>query len=82
MNRMVVGVTLALSLMGAPLALAQYPAGQNFSPNVKLVSHVPLGASNTVMDIEVEQDLSRPYSYVTRSNYGREIGRASCRERV
>jgi hypothetical protein len=56
---------------GAASLQGQYPAGQYYSPNVKLVSHVPLGAENTVMDIEIEQELSRPYVYVTRSNYGR-----------
>lgn len=59
----------ALSVV--PVARAQYPAGQFQSPNVKLVSHVPLGAANTVMDIEIEQELARPYAYVSRSNYGR-----------
>src|SRR5688572_2181376 len=52
-------------------ALAQHPVGQHQSPNVKLMSHVPLGATFTVMDLEIEQDLSRPYAYVSRSNYGK-----------
>src|SRR5689334_15106171 len=68
MKRILVGA--ALFVVPAVLQ-AQYPAGQYYSPNVKLVSHVPLGAENTVMVIEIEQELSRPYVYVTRSNYGR-----------
>src|SRR5262245_54896114 len=71
MKRNLVGaVIVGLCAVTAP-AFGQYPAGQYYTPNVKLVSHVPLGAENTVMDIEIEQDLSRPYVYVTRSNYAR-----------
>jgi len=63
-------VVLAL-WAGAPAAQGQHPAGQVQSPNVKLDSHVPLGAALTVMDLEIEQELARPYAYVSRSNYGR-----------
>src|ERR1051326_2065072 len=57
--------------------LAQYPAGQFFSPNVHVVGHQPLGAAGTVMDLEMEQELSRPYVYVSRSDYGKAtIGRS------
>jgi len=59
------------ALLTATVGQAQYPAGKNFSPNVKMAYHVPLGPPLTVMDIEVEQELSRPYVYVTRSNYGK-----------
>src|SRR5688500_10807872 len=47
-------------------ALAQYPAGQHYSPNIKLLSHVPISGAMTVSDIEVEQELTRPYAYVSR----------------
>ena len=37
-------VLLSLGVVATPGAVsAQYPAGQSFSPNVHLVSHVPLG---------------------------------------
>lgn len=52
----------------APLS-AQYPPGENFSPNMRLVAHVPLGEANSVADIEIEQDLDRPYAYVSRIAY-------------
>src|SRR2546426_4946605 len=71
MNRIPAAVSVGLLAIGAASAHAQYPAGQFYSPNVHLMSHVPLGAANTVMDLEVEQELSRPYAYVSRSNYGR-----------
>jgi hypothetical protein len=43
-----------------------YAPGQNKSSNMKLLAHVPLGNVLTISDIEVEQDVSRPYAYVTR----------------
>jgi hypothetical protein len=36
------------------------------SSNVHIVSHVPLGWGLTIADIEIEQELSRPYVYVQR----------------
>jgi hypothetical protein len=38
------------------------------SVNVRLITHVPLGSPFTVADIEIEQELSRPYAYVSRMN--------------
>jgi hypothetical protein len=43
-----------------------YAPGQSRSSNVKLMAHVPLGMLETISDIEIEQELSRPYAYVTR----------------
>src|SRR5258705_5772370 len=66
-------VTLALSLSSAAPLLAQYHApgamsspGQLGSGNIRVMSHVALGRVFTVGDIEVEQELSRPYAYVPR----------------
>jgi len=42
------------------------PPGERGSPNIKVLSHIPLGAGGSVSDIEIEQDLSRPYAYVAR----------------
>ena len=36
------------------------------SPNVELVSHIPLGQAFSVGDVEIEQEISRPYVYVSR----------------
>src|SRR6185437_8573566 len=36
------------------------------TPNVKLLSHIPLGRSETISGIAMEQDMSRPYVYVSR----------------
>ncbi len=66
-----ISVVVAALVATSGTAAAQYPAGQHHTPNMRVISHVPLGAANTVMDLEIEQDLSRPYAYVSRSNYGR-----------
>jgi len=36
------------------------------SENIEVLGHVPLGAGLTISDIEVEQELSRPFAYVSR----------------
>ena len=58
-------VLLALALPFAPLA-AQHPPGSQGSPNVHVLAHIPLGGDFSTTDIEIEQELGRPYAYVTR----------------
>ena len=55
--------------LGVPLATAaaQYPPGQQGSSNVQVLSHRPLDRIFTVGDIELEQELSRPFAYVGRT---------------
>src|SRR5688572_25545863 len=43
-----------------------YEPGRNRSDNIKVAAHVNLGKMFTTTDIDVEQELSRPYAYVTR----------------
>ena len=54
----------SLSAQHAPGAMS--PPGGQGSSNVRVLAHVPLGSVFTIGDIEVEQELSRPYSYVPR----------------
>src|SRR5262245_13077239 len=50
------------------------PGGQG-SSNIHVTSHVPLGPGRTLGDIEIEQEMSRPYVYVSRmSGEAHEIG--------
>lgn len=55
-------------------AMAQgqlFEPGQQGSRNMKLISHVPMGGPFYANDLEIEQELSRPYVYVSRrSKYG------------
>ena len=55
---------MALTATGV---VAQKPPGQQSSPNMKLIAHLPLGDTLEVADIEVEQEMSRPYAYVSKS---------------
>jgi hypothetical protein len=50
-----------------------YGAGQNRSSNMTLMAHLPLGMVFTQNDIDMEQELSRPYVYMTR-RYGANNG--------
>jgi hypothetical protein len=36
------------------------------TPNVRLLSHIPLGRSETIAGLTMEQELGRPYVYVSR----------------
>lgn len=42
------------------------PPGEEGSTNIEVVAHIPLGAAGSVSDIEIEQDMDRPYAYVAR----------------
>jgi len=51
--------------------------GSQASPNVHVVSHIPLGRIFTVANIDMEQEMSRPYVYASRytktADYGFDI---------
>jgi hypothetical protein len=59
-------VTCALILTLCVPAAAQYPPGKQSSPNIHVLSHLPLGQGFTTLDVEVEPELSRPYAYASR----------------
>jgi len=64
--------TVPLGLVAFTAAApAQHPPGGSASSNIKLMSHVPLagprgGVDIQIADIEIEQELTRPYAYVSR----------------
>ena len=64
MNRIASSV-LACMTLAAPIS-AQYPPGQRSSQNLHVLSHLPIGRMFTVADLEIEQELARPYAYVSR----------------
>lgn len=77
MNGRTVPVWLAglLLLVGQNLSARQVAAPSSHvvergSRNIEVVTHVPLGPRLSVADIEVEQELDRPYAYVARMVYG------------
>ncbi len=57
----------AFVLACGPASLtAQYAPGEQRSANMTLVKHIPLAGPLMVSEVEIEQDLSRPYAYVSR----------------
>jgi hypothetical protein len=50
------------------VALGQASPDLGRSSNIKLVSHIPLGGWLRTADVEIEQELSRPYAYVSKSS--------------
>ncbi len=62
-----------LAVLLLPLnAVAQWTPEKPGSDNVEVLGHVPLGPRLSVSDIELEQELDRPYAYVGRMVYGDE----------
>ena len=61
-----------LAVSSAPLAAQQVPWSplKRGSDNIEVLGHLPLGARLSVADMEIEQELSRPYAYVARMQYG------------
>ena len=66
MQRMTVFLTVALITLRVGVSWAQHPPGHQSSPNVHVLSHIPLGPFLSTADITMEQELSRPYVYVAR----------------
>src|ERR1700722_469283 len=56
-----IAVVAALAQAQSPAPVLEKTGG---SPNVHLLSHVPLGGYFRVADADIEQEMSRPYAYV------------------
>ncbi len=78
----VAGASMAVgtpSVEGSPLtddsgfaSARQWTPQKRGSDNIEVVSHLPLGAPLSIADIEIEQEMSRPYAYVAREIFGLE----------
>lgn len=62
-------LTAAL-LLTVGSAQAQWTALDPGSDNVEVLGHIPLGPILSVADLDMEQELHRPYVYVSRMLYG------------
>ncbi len=51
-------------------ATSQWNALERGSDNIEVLGHVPLGGMVSVMDMELEQELDRPFAYVARGHIG------------
>jgi len=68
---LIVLVSVAGLASGSTLATAgQATAVEPGSDNIELVAHLPLGAELSVSDVEIEQELERPYVYIGREVIG------------
>lgn len=63
------------AVFGGSVAFAQSPVAVTDSgsplfaintPNIRLLSHIPLGRSQTIAGLTMKQELDRPYVYVSR----------------
>ena len=58
------------------VAVATPTTAQEWSPlnrgsdNIEVLGHVPLGPRLSVSDMDLEQEMDRPYAYVGRMQYG------------
>src|SRR5215472_6047114 len=62
----VVATTVSLLASALPL-LAQHPPGEQGSSNMRIATHIPMASAS---DIKIEQELSRPYAYVSTGGPG------------
>jgi hypothetical protein len=83
-HKLAIGIAVGLFAAAPAPAVAQRDAqpapdsgSQIFipnSPNLHLLSHIPLGRSQTISGIAMEQDLDRPYVYVSRMQHSTSPG--------
>lgn len=72
MKNRVLCLSLLLSLLLILPASAQWTPDKPGSDNMTVLSHIPLGPRLSVADVEVEQEVNRPFAYVARMVYGTE----------
>ncbi len=66
-------ILLAVGLLSAaPLAAQEWTPLKRGSDNIEVLGHIPLGHRLSVADLDMEQELHRPYAYVSRMVYGDE----------
>ncbi len=59
-------VTSFALLSDTRLDAQQWTPEKRGSDNIEVIAHLPLGADLSVSDIEIEQEMSRPFVYVAR----------------
>ncbi len=65
------GALLLVVLASAPVqAQTPWTPLKRGSDNMQVLGHVPLGPRLSVADLDIEQELNRPYAYVARMVYG------------
>ena len=64
-------IAVMIALVVAPVS-AQWTPLKRGSDNIEVLGHLPVGPALSVSDTDVEQELSRPYAYMSRMAYGGE----------
>lgn len=64
------GFLAATSLPAFAQGMPLWTADKRGSDNIDVLAHLPLGPERNVSDIELEQELDRPFAYVGRMVYG------------
>jgi len=67
-------VLVLLCLLITPV-LGQSTSLERGSDNITVEGHIPLGGPLSVMDMEIEQEMSRPYAYVGRGHLGEYVAK-------
>src|SRR5215510_4734761 len=64
----------AIAQQSADPGFPKFQAGQQGSRNMHIVAHIPMGGRLANSDVEIEQELSRPYVYLSRMHSQRNAG--------
>jgi len=60
-----------LALLAIPVGVAgQVEVAKRGSDNMEVLGHTPLGPRLSIADLDMEQEMSRPFAYVSRMQYG------------
>jgi len=65
-----VGFLISLSAPAFAQGVALWTPDKRGSESIDVLAHLPLGPARNVSDVEIEQELERPYAYVGRMVYG------------
>ena len=60
----------AALLIATPAVHAQWSPIKPGSDNIDILGHIPLGPRLSIADLDMEQEMDRPYAYVARMVYG------------
>ena len=63
-------LTVTLAVTATPAAAQEWTPLKRASDNIEVLGHLPLGPRLSVADMDVEQELERPFAYVARMQYG------------
>ena len=65
-------LTVLATSIPAAVSAQEMSALKRGSENMQVLGHLPLGPALNTSDMDVEQEMSRPYAYVGRMTYGGE----------